>query len=423
MRALWTKRGNWLTLEFGLDPGEVVYGLGQMDAPIELAVNEASFAFDASIPLPHPDLLAVAATVVLGPWIGDRLLLNTAVSSTLGDVLLAEFGITVSPVDRRLPAREVGTHIGLSFGGGQDSAAVARLLPHTSPLIHLRRVDHSILPAKPTPFRPDVLAAYSERFADLGFDVHIVDSDVEHLCLPHPTFPTWPAITTASILRADSLDLGSIATGTVLGARYFLTGHTMYAAPHPDLPWERLFAAAGVPLMMPLAGATESTTGRIVEDAGWLDRVRSCPLGALDEPCWNCSKCLRKELVNAARAGREPEERLMDAVLREESHVLRPLERPPPYDTHHMFEYAFSRLPQLRATPLKRAMDSMRLNVEETRWVERYWPGSIYRDVPGQWRTGMRPRISAHTTNMDDSDQANFLKWDAMTRTTSPSVT
>lgn len=419
LRSAWDRVNGRLRLSFGLDPGEVVVGAGQGGARVELVVGETSVGFDSETEIPHPDLLAVGALTVLYPWITHRLQLNHPISRELAETLAVHFAIEAGPVDSRISARSQGTRIGISFGAGEDSAAVARILPPGNPLIHLRRSKHRLRPSRPTNYRPDVLADFAREFENLGFESHVVESDIENICLPHPTFPTWPSITLASILHADRLDLGSIATGTVLGSRYFEGGSKLYSPPHPDQKWEKLFAAAGIPLMMPLAGATEVTTGEIVRKAGWDEHVRSCPVGSRESPCRDCMKCFRKEVVSAARARRDPAGWLLDHLRNDESPILRTFQRPPPFPTHHNYEYAFSRIRALRSTKLAPVLDRMRLDRGETRWVERYYPGSIEHDVPPPWRPTARPGISSHVIPMNEYDRENFLNWDASTRAAS----
>ena len=397
----------------------MLVGVGQGGARIELVVGETSVGFDPAAEMPHPDLLAISAVTVLYPWIARRLRLDHPISPELTETLASQFAIDAGPIDRHISPRSPGKRIGISFGAGEDSAAVARILPPGNPLIHLRRSGHRLRPSKPTDYRPDVLADFARGFERLGFEVHVIESDIENICLPHPTFPTWPAITLASILHADRLDLGSIATGTVLGSRYFEGGSKLYRPPHPDHKWEELFAAGGIPLMMPLAGATEITTGEIVREAGWDTHVRSCPVGSEERACFRCLKCFRKEIVTAAREGRDPEDWLLDHLREDGSHILGIFQEPPPFPTHHNYEYAFSRIRSLRNTKLAPVLDRIRLDRDETRWVQRYYPGSIEHDVPALWRSTAEPGISTSVVPMDDFDQDNFLKWDASTRTRS----
>lgn len=152
-----------------------------------------------------------------------------------------------------------------------------------------------------------------------------------------------------------------------------------------------------------------------MDQAGWSALVRSCPIGTMERPCWSCEKCFRKEIVNAAYAKREPEPLLLDALSTDQAELFDIFSDTSPRSFHHLFEYAFSRLPMLRATPLRDVMNTMRLDIDATRWVERHYRPALENDVPREWLDAVRPGVLSNTTAMDEDDQSNFVNWDAST--------
>jgi hypothetical protein len=357
----------------------------------------------------------VAGLSIVAPWAARHIDFGDAISVGLADAIGEHFGLSAGPVDPHLEPRRTGGEIGLAFGVGDDSTAVSVVIPPSSPHIHLRRVPHRRIPNRATIFRPDIFEGLAVGFRERGKHVEIVRADVEYLCSPHPTYPTWPAVGVGAYLLADALDLGAVAFGTVLGSRY-LRGGRAFTAPTPaSQPWQEVFARAGLPMMMPLAGSTEVTTNLIVRRAGLSDAVRSCFRGDESGRCWSCTKCFRKDLVVAARDGRPLDDRLL-RNLNADHPIVAQFERSPPYPVHHMIEYGLARLVGDAPAFLTRAARPFRPVAEETGFVERYYPRSAEYDVGPEWRPMVWPAIAQQVVPMSDTDVANFESWDAAAR-------
>jgi hypothetical protein len=112
-----------------------------------------------------------------------------------------------------------------------------------------------------THVRVDVMEQLVRKMGQRGRDVHVVQTDLEYLCLPYATFPTWFAICIASMLTADHFDIGAIAMGTVLESRYTANGTKWSGTTGRGL--HDLFEAAGVPMLRPASGMTEVLTTRL----------------------------------------------------------------------------------------------------------------------------------------------------------------
>jgi len=414
VRVGWRREEDAYVITLRLDAGEGIHGHGQGGAPMQLVTNEATFRFDGEQPDPHPDLLAVAALSIAVPWVKCRVRFSAAISPGLAEAIAEYFGLAAGPVDPRLDVRRSGSRVALAFGVGADSTAVSLVLPRDAPHIHLRRVSHRRVPNRFKEYRPEVFERLALGFEDLGRHVIIVPSDVEYLRAPHPTYATWPAVGVGAYLLADALDLGSVAFGTVLGPRYLYGGLTFGLPTPKEHPWDHLFARAGLPFMMPLAGSTEVTTGLIVRRAGLSSHVRSCPVGDESGPCWTCMKCFRKELVTAAWDARPLDDRLL-RNLHEGHPIVERFRSPPPYPVHHMAEYGLARLID-GPTFLEEAAAPFRDVRDETDWVARYYPRSAEFDVLPQWRSTVGPAIAKEVEMMSTADVSHLEGWDALAR-------
>ena len=411
----WRREEDAYILTLRLDAGESIQGRGQGQVPVQLITNEATVGFDGGLPDPHPDVLAAAALSIVAPWAKRRIWFSEGISPGLIDAIGEIFGLVAGPIDPGLDMRRPGSRVALAFGVGEDSTAVSLVLPLDTPLIHMRRVAHRRVPNRFTAYRPALFERLASDFRDRGRKVIIAATDVEFLCAPHPTYPTWPAVGIGAYLLADALDLGCVAFGTVLGSRY-LHGGLRFGIPIPaERPWDRIFARVGLPFMMPLAGGTEATTSLIVRRAGLSSHVRSCPLGDESGPCWTCMKCFRKELVVAARDSRPLDDRLL-RTLHADHPIVRRFHRPPPYPVHHMAEYGLARLTGVAPRYLLEAAAPFRSVRSETEWVARFYPASAEYDVLPEFRSTVGPAVAKVVVPMSEVDVDVLESWDARAR-------
>ncbi len=264
-----------LNLEVRLDDRETLDGVGQVIStgegmPIRLVTNVASVHHPALSEATHPDLVALAILTIMVPWVRDRLWLDLPVSRAFATAVEAGFGVEIGRVDDDLLPRAPGDAVGLMYSGGTDSVALLDLIPSDSPLIHLRRARHHRVPNRATHLRVDVSERYARKAETPQRMLHVVTTDLEFLCQPFPTYPTWLTLSLGAVLLADYLDLGAVALGLVLGGRYLSQGRVFNPDGDNDRGWSGVFEAAGLPLFRGVLGASEILTYELVDRPGDL---------------------------------------------------------------------------------------------------------------------------------------------------------
>lgn len=412
MRVWWDVEGRVLRCRVRLDPWEVLDGTGQGGRPLSLVTDRFRVELPVDIDEPHPDLLAVAAWTVLGPWVARRFVVDRPVSAALAQVFSDRWNIEL-PVDPALDARSTGPVPGLSYSGGVDSIAVAEVIPRDAPYVHFRRVRHPRVPDRATPIRADLMERLVLGASDRGRDVHVVRSDLEYLCLPWPTFPNWAAVGIGLLLLADRLQLGAAGFGTVLGSK-FLTSGARYRAGGRGGPEADLYRAVGLPLLRPATGMSEVITTRLAQASDLADLGRSCLLGD-DGPCLACTKCFRKELTSAAIEDRAPTSTLWERVGPDHA-VLRSYADGPPWHMQHVLEYALTHAQGIADSPAAWMLDRVPVPAEQTTWVTRYYPRALEVEVPEPFRADVRREVEQRVTMMDLDDVHTVETWDAAAR-------
>lgn len=378
----WTFDEGLARLVFLLDPEDRTTGACTDGEPLELRTNTCHVRLpDGRWPGEiHPDLLAVAAWTVAAPWTGRRVVFDRPVSPGVAEALHDGWGVDAGPVGED---PRTGTRLAISYSGGADSMAVAEIFPD-APFVHFQRVSHPRVPNRWTHYRSDVLAGLARR---TGRDVTVVQSDLEFLLsVPRPGFPEHHAVAAGALLLAGELDLGGVAFGYELGSRW-LGGDRYTHRYSPDNPmwaagglWGRLFAAAGIPLVLPVGGLSEPVTMRMAMASELAPLVRWCLKGDAQGPCGKCAKCLRKELILAA-----VERRPLNTTITAGMVAARKWQEPPPYGGQETIEYGCAHVPGIETTPFARAAEYLQATVESTRWLERCYPPAI-EEVPERWR-------------------------------------
>ncbi|MFC4588291.1 DUF6395 domain-containing protein [Sphaerisporangium corydalis] len=409
MRVTWTADGDVWRLRLRLDPGEGVVGTVTDGQEVELATDTCH----VRLPRPaapdgapvHPDLLALAAWTVVAPWTTRAVLFDRPISAELAAALHDGWGVEAGPVggDPRS-----GTRLAISYSGGADSAAVAAMLPD-APLLHFRRVSHPRVPNRWTHYRSDVLAGLA---AKTGRDVTPVESDLEFLLRrPRPGYPEHHAVMAGAVLLADAMDLGGLALGYEIGSRWLGGGRYVHRYT-PDNPmwsphgrWGRLFAAAGLPLVLPAGGISEAMTMRVALGSELRDQVRWCLRGDGAGPCGRCGKCLYKELIQAA-----VERRPMRTAITADRPVARKWQQPPPYGGQEMIEYGCAHVPGIEDTPFASAAKYLQATRESTRWLERCYPPAV-EEIPGPWRAGIEKIMADEFGFMGPEDVERVESW------------
>ena len=263
----------------------------------------------------HPDLLGLSCILICEPFIGKEITLPKPVSKKFFD---GHSKVTsrykIRNFDDKLRPRKVKDDYlpALAFSGGVDSTAALSIMPHSTIPIFLDR-----------PLRGSSLynkdAAYQSclEVSRLGYDMKIIESDLEYVRDP-VGFPVDVANSVPAILMADYLRLDSIAFGTIMEASYGV-GHKQFR----DYPNGNhythvggMFAAAGIPFNLPVAGISEVGTSIIVEKSSLGFVAQSCIRGSWGSPCKNCWKCFRKIILDAAIQDGNVDEDLVSNIFR-----------------------------------------------------------------------------------------------------------
>lgn len=412
MRAKWHIDRGSFHLHVSLSPFEELTGFGQGQQEIHLITHTCVVDLPVDPQEPHPDLLCLAAILITRPWIGSTLRLSHPVSQAFAESVSQAFEFEIASVDNSLKPREAGHTVGLSFSGGADSVAVSQLLPADSPHIHLRRISHPRIPNRATHVRADVAEDLVRQMGARGPNVLVVNSNLEFMVGPYPSYPAWPTLAIGSVLLADHLKLGTVAFGSVLGSRYLHNGMGFDPRIDPD-PWGRVLEAAGLPVMQPAGGMSEIVTFEISRDSRVGDLARSCALGTLRGPCLSCTKCIRKDLIRAA-VDRTTLDPVLLRNLANHPEVAEKFVQGPPYYFQHTLAYALARAVETETTFLGPVKHRLQPEVESTEWLERYYGPALTQDIPEPWRDSITKRILQFCDLMTPEDESVVQRFDPL---------
>jgi hypothetical protein len=395
-----------------LDEGESLHASGQGGMSIRLITNSFSLSHPDFTEDMHPDILALAAALVLGPWVGRRLDFNIGVSEAFAQSVREGLGFDVGPVDRALAARRQGSELGLLFSGGVDSVANLSLVPTSAPLIYLRRVRHRRIPDRATHVRTDVNMDIAAAVAGDDRPLHVVESDLEYLCGPFPTYGGRYTLGVGAVLLADSLDLGGIVRGTTIDGRYLAPTAQFTTGESSILSWRGPFAAAGIPMSEPTSGASEVVLMRAVRESGVFPRTRSCQLGPPERSCQQCLKCYRKELIIAALERSQLPRWTIDNA-RSDERFRSLLARGRPIPLQHVYEYALPRIGGLEGTVFSELADMLGSTEEGTEWASAYYRPALD-DLPSRWVDVIVPGIPQLSRYMTRDEERRLRTWSAV---------
>ncbi|MEV4547536.1 DUF6395 domain-containing protein [Nonomuraea wenchangensis] len=399
MRVTWTGGD----LSFRLDAEDEITGRASDEHPVKLATNSCTIG---GVPADaHPDLFAVAAWTVVAPWTRGRVLFDRAISAEVAAALHDGWGVEAGPVGAE--PRRPGPTLGISYSGGADSVAAATIFPE-SPFLHFRRVPHRRIPNRWPHYRSDVLAKLA---AKTGREVTTVTSDLEYtLAEPRPGYPEHHAVAAGALLLADQLGLGGLGFGYEMGSRWLGGGRYLHRYT-PDNPmwsphgkWGRLFAAAGVHLVLPVGGVSEATTMRLALNSDLREQVRWCLRGT-DGPCRDCGKCLYKELIQAA-----VERRPLNTPVTADRPFARKWLRKPPYGGQEMIEYGLARVPGIENTLFGPALDFFEATEESTSWLDHCYPPAID-EIPEAWRAQAAAFMTENVGMMTEAETRRVENW------------
>jgi hypothetical protein len=371
-----------------LDAGESLDAVGQQGMDIRLTVDGFKVDLDESAD-PHPDLVALAILTVVRPWVGTKLVVDFPVSLALADAVRGGFGFALQSTSGTVRQREQGGGLGLLYSGGPDCMAAEVMLGEEMPLFHFRRVRHRSIPDRTTHVRYDVQERLVRVAEDRGRTVSVARSDLEFLCQPFPTFPTWPAVGVGAYLLADTYDLGGIVAGSVLNGAYVRWGTDLGPGQSfaPDVGEDRIWRdqirTCGLDLVQPAAGSAAVQTAAISATHPLYDIARSCLLGTYDSPCFQCTKCLGKEVLKAHTADQPIPSPVQD--LANDSEIVNQ-SLSTAATSRAMYSYLLKTFGTLKGTSVEHWLDDRGALDTNVDWVARYYRPALEDWVPGEYR-------------------------------------
>jgi len=405
--------GQRIELGLRLDLEDDLDGAGQQGMPIELVTDSATIQFEMKVGEPHPDLVALAVLAIVAPWCRRRLTIDRGISPEFARTAFESLGIQIGPIDETLPSRPPGQRLGLMYSGGPDCMAAQVLLDMPMPLFHFRRVGHPRVPNRATGLKGDVQEAIVRQVQSSGEELHVARSNLEYLCKPFPTFPHWVALTVGAVVLAGHLDLGGVVTGRNISGIYLGWGRGFTPGGEQESQWEALFAAVGLRLIHPLAGASDILSKRISRGHPHYDLARSCVAGTLEGPCLRCKKCLITELMSAAAQGAALTDEVV-ASLTSNHQLVRSFDHPPPYPNQHLLAYSLARIPNIGSTFLATAKETLAPTVDNTAWMDRYYRPALSQRLSPEIAARVASRLEDHHAHyMSSMDESIVNRWSA----------
>jgi hypothetical protein len=351
----------------------------------------------------HPDVEALLLLTVVWPWLDGHVLMPRPVSPDFA-AAAAVHGVTVRPVDTRVPRRRPGARLGIGASGGVDSVAAAELVGRHHPHVHLRHVDH---PAVENQAGHQEHGAIEDAVRVICADqrpLEVVTTDLGYLGRARPMFPTWAAVAAPLLLLADDLDLGGIVLGSVLGARFLTNGDRFRENPaHPW--WFQLFEVVGLPFVRPTTALTEISTPLIADRTPIAGATRSC-FRLVDGDCGLCPKCLRKDLVRAGLAG-EPFARSEEL---EASAEIRKYFARQSIPMSHVWTWVLRTVPGLASSTLGELLVHGARGDRRTDWVPYVFSEGLEREVPALWRGDVARALSRFGLRHMTADHVRSLR-------------
>ena len=322
----------------------------------------------------HPDRLALVAILNTLPFCEDRLHISWPVSSRFleGSKVISRISInsdegTVEPIYRN----ESGRHA-LSFSGGADSVAALAVMPKSTESVFMLRTKRGTRSL----YDSEAAEESCRQLRNLGFTIHIIESDFEYLRDPIG-FPTDLAVSSPAILLASSRNFASIAFGTILESAFGTSGvnfRNYLDSSHYRL-WKTLFESAGLGYSLPVAGVSEVGTAKLCMELPIGRFHQSCIRGKWGNPCNRCWKCFRKNTLISALEGNPISEPSIKAI-RKSKEVRKHLLENAPIKHEGVLTYSLERasgggdvFTHLRALT--------RTGSINTSWMEHWYPHSI----------------------------------------------
>ena len=355
----------------------------------------------------HPDLICLSAILLCSPFVGSKLEIPFPISETFfegANKVFSKYNLDakthgVNPIEKNPDGRA-----GLAFSGGADSSAALSVMPADTVPIFLNRPM-----SRKSQYDSSAPLAICSELIESGYEVKIISSDLEKLRNPIG-FPTDLSNAVPAILLSKSLNLDSIAFGTVMESA-FRIGHEKFVDYGNSAHWRfhgSLFENVGLELSLPIIGVSEVGTSIIVNNSPLGIVSQSCIRGSLGDPCLKCWKCFRKQLLGYSIGfiespemlgmlnSNEVQTRLSSFPISHENVIIFALQRVD-LDSH----------PYLK--PIADKLD-MSLNLD--------YLGSWYSEsiefVPDKYRHYIRDKILSHLPPMTPEGEYSMNSWDMM---------
>lgn len=322
----------------------------------------------------HPDRLALVAILNTLPFCEDRLHISWPVSSRFleGSKVISRISInsdegTVEPIYRNESVRHA-----LSFSGGADSMAALAVMPQSTESVFMLRTKRGIRSL----YDSEAAQESCRQLRNLGFIVHIIESDFEYLREPIG-FPTDLAVSSPAILLASSRDFASIAFGTILESAFGTSGvnfRNYLDSSHYRL-WNTLFESAGLGYSLPVAGVSEVGTAKLCMELPIGRFHQSCIRGKWGKPCNSCWKCFRKNTLICALEGTPISEPSKQAI-RKSKEVRKHLLENSPIKHEGVITYSLERASG-GGDVFTHLRELTRVGSINTSWMEHWYSHSI----------------------------------------------
>ena len=311
MRLKLSSNENIVTFDFLIEEHDTaVVANSKMENTRFTFVGPVGWSIDES----HPDHIALAAILSVYPWAKEILHLPFDVSERFSNSfanLSLKLPLGKSNIEPYVAKKN--SKPGLAFSGGVDSTAALSVMPKTTIPVFMDRPGKILTN---TLYKKEAALKACEVLDTIGYNVQILQCDLEYMRNP-VGFPTDLANAVPLILTANWFDLDSIAFGTVLESLYSVgrKEYKEYSKTSHHKLWWGPFSGAGLDLNFPVGGVSEVGTELICARSTIGFIAQSCIRGTWQNPCMNCWKCFRKEMIRSGLQLKEYSRSLMNRML------------------------------------------------------------------------------------------------------------
>ena len=294
----------------------------------------------------------------------------------------------------------------LSFSGGADSTAALTVMPNSTESVFMLRTKSRVR----TLYDSHAAVESCRKLRNLGFTVHIVESDFEYLRSPIG-FPTDLAVASPTILLADSRNFESVAFGTILESAFGTSGtsYRNYADSSHFRLWSTLFQSVGLGYSLPLAGVSEVGSAILCRDHPIGRFHQSCIRGKWGEPCNKCWKCFRKNTLTAALDCSEMPISSINSIKKSKE-VKKNLIEKKPIKHEGVLTYSLQRVTGENKL-IQSLRDLVRVGTIETDWME-FWYSPSSSLIDEAYRDLTVGLLKKYLGEMSEADIDELHSWE-----------